>query len=146
MARKPQTTTAAPAFALDLDDLITEWHKIKSELDHLVLKERELRTELFKRAFPKPTRGTNKIKISHGMALIGDYRLNYTVDRAILDDHLQNPEIAPIIHEVINFQPMVREGAFYKLGDNSRKLIADMITEKPGLPGLEIKAASKVRW
>jgi len=144
MARKPKAAAAAPL--LDLDEMITEWFNLSEQVSKLIVHERELRTEIFKRAFPNPERGTNKIRISHGMALVGDYRLNYTVDRPLLEEKLADAKIAPIVHEIINFQPNVREGAFYKLSDEDRNLVADMITEKPGTPGLEIKSAAKVRW
>ena len=144
MARKAKAATAAPI--LNLDAMITEWYELAEKLNPLIQRERELRTAIFKQAFPEPNRGTNKVRISHGMALVGDYRLNYTVDRPLLQEKLNDPAIAPIIHEIINFSPLVREGAFYKLSDEDRSLVADMITEKPGTPGLEIKPANKVRW
>lgn len=146
MARAKAKAPMAEDAIAKLEPTITKWFKVKQQLDKLMVEEKNLRLEIFNVAFPAPERGTNKIKISHGMALVGDYRLNYKVDRALLDNMLSDPEAEPLIREVIDFRPGVRAGEWEKMSDNEKKILAPMITETPGTPGLDVKPQNKVRW
>lgn len=129
----------------NLEAKLTAWHEAKTAADHWTARERTLRAEIFQAAFPKPVYGTNKIKLPHDMALVGDFRINYKIDRAGLE--AASPLIpAETLDAVINYRPEVRDGAWRKLTGEERKLFAPFITETPGTPGLEIKPANKVRW
>lgn len=135
----------------DLNSKLNEWHEAEKQLNHWKQRENELRKEIFEASFPTPIRGKkNKTRIDHGMALIGDYRQNYKVDRALLtatmSDVENNGNVLPLIHEVISFDPRVSESKFEALSDDDKKLLGDLLTVTPGTPGLEIKPANKVRW
>lgn len=126
-------------------ELLSEWYEAKQQADAWKVKELELRNAIFKAAFPNPTFGTNKIKIEHGMALIGDYRMNYRIDRPAMEE---SRGFIPVdmFDSVISYRPEVKAGGWNKLDDENKKLFGTFITETPGTPGLEIKPQNKVRW
>lgn len=130
----------------DLDKALTDWHEAVQKKNHWETREKELRVAIFNAMFPDPKKGMNKLKIDHGMALIGDHRLNYKIDKASLDAALQDKELEPIIREIVTFDPKVSGSKFENLGDNSKKMVGPLITVTPGTPGLEIKPQNKVRW
>lgn len=130
----------------DMEAALTAWDEAKRNMDAWTIKERALRQQIFAVAFPEPKVGTNKLKISHGMALIGDYRINYRIDKPLLEAMANDPKIVPVIAEVIAYRPEVKDGAWRKLPTTDKMLIAEAITETPGLPGIELKPQNKVRW
>lgn len=129
------------------DELITEWIEAARQFDYWQRREKELRVQVFGLAFPTPTYGTNKIKISHGMALIGDYRMNYRIDRPLLQAAQEEAGMRPVLEKVITYRPEVRAAEFRKLDPAELLLVGPMITETPSpSPGLELKPQNKVRW
>lgn len=128
-----------------LDVLLTDWHEAEKQKNYWVEKERILRQQIFERAFAQPKIGTNKVRISHGMALIGDYRINYRIDQAALE--ASRGFIPPETFDaVVNYRPEIRNSAYRKLEPKTQLLFSPFVTETPGTPGLEIKPANKVRW
>jgi hypothetical protein len=130
----------------ELDALLTKWDEAKKAADYWTTLEKALRQQIFTSQFPVPVIGTNKAKINHGMALIGTYKINYKIDKPVMDSMLKEPELQALVHQVVNFEPKIREGELKKLTDNERGQIAAMLTETPGMPTIELKPASKVRW
>ena len=128
-----------------LDKLLTQWHEAVQQADHWKIKEMALRKQIFDGMFIDPKVGTNKIKIAHGMALIGDYRINYKIDKPALEAS-RGFIPANILDDIISYRPEVRDGAWRKLDDEGKKLFGGVITETPGSPGLELKPQNKVRW
>lgn len=129
------------------DSLVTEWQEAAKQSDYWQQREKELRVQLFKLGFPKPEYGTNKIRISHGMALIGDYRMNYRIDRPLLESASSEPSLRPLLDRVVAYRPEVRPGEFRKLTKPELLQVAAIITETPSpTPGLELKPQNKVRW
>lgn len=129
-----------------LEAKLTEWFNVKAEADALVLKEKTLRREIFDLGFPAPEFGTNKLRISHGMALIAKLPASYTVDKAVLDALMSIENAVPLLQEVINYRPEVRDAKFRALAKDDLNLIAPAITQKQGSPQLEIKPQKSVRW
>ncbi len=129
----------------ELDKLLTDWVKAEANATHWAQEELTLRKKIFEGNFKNPVAGMNKLKIGHGMALIGDYRLNYTIDKAVLEES-RGFIPAALLDEIISYRPEVKGGAFRKLSADDKKHFAAIITEKPGTPGLELKPQNKVRW
>ncbi|QJD54376.1 hypothetical protein [Aminobacter phage Erebus] len=129
----------------ELDRLLTEWHAAVQNANHWTAKEMELRKQIFNGMFINPVVGTNKVKIAHGMALIGDYRMNYKIDKAVMEE---SRGFIPVhlLEAVISYRPEVKAGGWKKLSDEEKKHFGAFITETPGSPGLELKPANKVRW
>jgi len=129
-----------------VQSLLNEWHTAAAELSTLKIREEQLRRAIFAEAFEQPVPGPgNKVKIGHGMALVAKLPINYRIDQPALEA-MRNENTIPLIEAVIAYKPSVREGAFKDLSKDERLLFADVITESPGLPSLEIKSASKVKW
>ena len=128
--------------------LLDEWHHASTQADHFKSLELKLRNQLFDGHFSKDERGTQKIRIEHEMALIGNAKFNYTIDRPGLEATLAaaGDNERAIIDSVISYSPKVKEAAFEALSDEDKKLVSDFITVKPGTPAIEIKPAAKVRW
>lgn len=145
-APNPTQPNIAPNESPISSELLTAWHNASEQASRFALLEKQLRNEIFTLAFPNPTPGTNKVRIGHGMALVGDYRMNYKIDRPLLEAMQKEPTIAPIIHEIVTYRPEIKEGAWKALPQESKLLVAAAITQTPGTPGLEIKPAAKLRW
>lgn len=129
------------------DDLITEWQEATKLSDYWQQREKELRVQIFNLAFANPEPGTNKVRISHGMALIGDYRMNYRIDRPLLEEARKDRNDRLVLDRVISYRPEVRPGEFRKLSPEEHKTVGQIITETPSpSPGLELKPQNKVRW
>lgn len=131
-----------------IGELLNEWYPLRDELDALKTKESALRRQIFELAFKDPKFGTNKARISHGMALIATHKANYRVDRPALETVLQNAgdNERALIDSVISYKPEVRDGAFRALAVEDANIIANFVTQTPGLPTLEVKPQNKVRW
>jgi hypothetical protein len=145
----------APTKQKTINELLDAWYPVAKQLSDLTLKEKELRKEIFARAFPSPELGTNKVKIDHGMALIGDYRMNYKIDRPMMEQTIsmlrqttgvEAQQQVALIENLITYRPEVRPGEFKKLTPEGFKVVGSFITQTPGTPGLEVKPQSKVRW
>lgn len=129
----------------DLTPLLDQWFEAKQNSEQWALKEVTLRKQIFAEAFPSPDVGSNKIKLPHGMALVGTYRLNYRIDQAALEES-KSLIPAETFESVVGYRPEIRDGRFRALSEEEQLLFAPFVTITPGLPGIEIKSAKKVRW
>ncbi|AGC35760.1 hypothetical protein ACP46_gp75 [Rhizobium phage RHEph06] len=132
----------------DLNQLLTQWDEAVKKVEEAkpwVEKERALRTLIFNTAFPNPERTQNAKRIDFGMALVGKPKINWTVDRALITVMLQQSNVKPIIEDVIDFAPKVRDGAWEKLSAEDQLLLAPALTAKPGTPELELRPQNKVK-
>ena len=74
------------------------------------------------------------------------YKINRSVDKKVLDELREKPNIAPLIADVIKYEPKLKITEFKALSADDVKLLAPAITEKPGAPDLELKDENKIRW
>lgn len=119
---------------------LNEWWEITQRLEVDKLRETELRKDLFGMAFPDPTEGSvkNKVNLSDGYILQGDYKINRTLDQAVISTLSKGDNTRPLVDTVIKYNPALILPAWKKLSDVDRALLADMVTEKPGTPALSI--------
>lgn len=132
-----------------LTTLLDQWDHANKQASHWKTEEMRLRKLLFGTAFPDAKdRGTYKFRLPYEMALIGEFKLNYSVDRAALEETLKiaGDNERAVIDSVISYSPKVKEAAFEKLSVDDQKIFGEFVTIKPGAPALEIKPQSKVRW
>lgn len=132
----------------DLNQLLTQWDEAKKKVEEAapwVEKERALRTLIFNTAFPTPVRTQNAKRIDFGMALVGKPKINWSVDRGLISALMQDHNVKPLIEEVIDFAPKVRDGAWEKLSTEDQLLLAPALTAKPGLPEIELRPQGKVK-
>ncbi len=131
----------------EFSDLLAAWHHAEEQANHWKTQENMLRNQIFAGAFgdePKPGKD-NKVRLPYDMALIGDYRINYTIDQAAMEASKSLIDPA-VFDEVISYRASVKAAAFRDLDDDTRRPFTVFITAAPGTPGLEIKPANKVRW
>jgi hypothetical protein len=130
----------------ELSDLLAKWHEAKQQADQWKTTENMLRLKIFGGLFPNPEPGPkNKVRLPFNMALIGDYRINYTIDQPAMLASRSLIEPATF-EEVISWTPKVREAKFRDLDPEVRRPFTTFITAAPGTPGIELKPADKVRW
>lgn len=136
-----------PLSAIDqrLSELLDQWHHAESQVTEWTLRERALRSEIFQLAFPTPRRGTNKRPLPYNMALVGQHKINLTVDQGACEA-TRSLISQPLFERVVQYTPKIVQGEYFKLLPNDLALFSQFVTEKPGLPTLNLKPADQVRW
>lgn len=130
-----------------IEALITKWIEADTARAKWVAEEMRLRKELAEALFTNPVEGSNnKIKVGHGKAIQMTYKINRSVDKKVLDELREKPNIAPLIASVIKYKPELKITEFKALTADDVKLLAPAIIEKPGAPDLELKDENKIRW
>jgi len=140
----PRIPASTEAKEQRLCELLEQWHHAEKQVTDWTLKERMLRQEIFDLAFPNPQRGTNKRSLPYNMALLGQYSINVTLDPGALDaSRSLIPQ--PIFDRVVQYKPVIVQGEYFKLSPPDLALFAACVTEKPGLPTLQLKPLDQVR-
>lgn len=128
-----------------LETLLTMWDTANTNATLWKEAENSLRKAIFNNAWPSPTRGRNLLRIGHGMALVGDYKINYRIDQPGLENARDFIPLE-LFQQIIEYKPSVKAGPYRELAPEQQRLFHEFITETPGLPGLEIKPQAKIRW
>lgn len=121
-------------------DEITEWWKTAEELAKLNMKEKKLRQTLADKGFQTPKEGTNKLDLGvNGRFLQLDYKITRKVDETALDALIKSQTVAAdLMAKIIRYKAECSVTEWKKATADERKLFGDVITEKPGMPSLEI--------
>lgn len=119
---------------------LNDWWELTQRLEADKLRETELRKELFGAAFPHPSEGSakNKFALADGYILQGDYKINRTLDQAVISTLSKGDNTRPLVESVIKYNPALVLPKWKALSAEDRILLADMVTEKPGTPALSI--------
>lgn len=81
----------------------------------------------------------NKLDVGFNITLKMTGNVSRSVDRAVLDARIAANLIRPdIIEAVIDFKPDLKVGAWKTLPAADKILFADIVTEKPGKPKVEL--------
>lgn len=131
-----------PVEGLSLNQAIQEWWLVDQHMAEVKARELALRKRIFDEAFPAPTEGSanNKMPLSEGWILQGDYKINRTVDEAtVVSFRAMGDNVAAIVDSVIKWKPELKLKEWKALDAETRKLLAEMVIEKPGTPALEVK-------
>jgi hypothetical protein len=145
---------AAPAQApMSRDDALTAWQTAQMALKAAQIAEVNLRRLIFEMCFTDPKEGMNTLDLGLGYELKADNKFNYTLDKvkigAVLDAIEALGERGTLISErLVKFSPQIAVGEYRKLSAEDasatdkqiKSLIDGVLTVKPGLPALEIKA------
>jgi hypothetical protein len=131
---------------------IGEWQKAKSKAAEWTAKEMDLRKEIVAEFFPADCEeGKNNMKLEWGKQLGFTRVINRSVEKVQLKAALEleaakkaadptyKSNILPIIDEVIQYEPKVSVSAYKELSEESRLLIADIVTVKEGAPTLALE-------
>lgn len=119
---------------------LARWFELTTKMDEIKAEEIALRKELFAGAFPDPTEGSakNKLPLDDGFILQGDYKINRSVDAAVVSALAKGDNTAPLVGKLIDYKPSLVLKEWKALTDDDLKLVADMVIEKPGTPTLKI--------
>lgn len=139
MDLNPNTPPSPQEMATDA--LTAEWWSVSQSLDAIKARELELRKELFARQFPNPVEGSaeNKVQLGDGWILQADYKINRTVDDAVVSALMQGDNTRALAQKVFRYKPELNLKDFKALSPEERALISEAVTEKPGTPALSIK-------
>lgn len=130
---------------------ISAWHAAKAKMAEWTSKERELRDAIVAKYFPEGTEGTNTMNLDFGKALKANITVSRGVDKAQLEamktsedaklaaDPEYKSNLMPLLDEVVKYRPEVSTSGWKELSAESRLLLADVVTEKPGAPSLSIE-------
>ena len=127
---------------VDIKELL-RWNEMVTELRVLRKAEMELRRAIFTTAFPDPVEGTNKLNLSQGWVLKGQYSLERTVDEAVLTTQLDELRQAQIPEDIIVRKPSLVKRVYNTLNDDQRLLFDQCLIIKPASPSMEIVLPAK---
>lgn len=132
----------APVEAMTLEQAIQEWWLLDQHRKEVQARELELRKHIFAQSFPAPTEGSsgNKMPLAEGWILQGDYKINRTVDEATVASlRAMGDNVASLVDSVVRWKPELNLKVWKAMAEEDRKLLAEMVIEKPGTPALEVK-------
>lgn len=133
----------------DRNAALQRWYFLQQKINEAapyVEEEKRLRLHIFGQEFPNAERTQNAKRVEFGMALVGKPRTNWSVDRPAVEEAIKsNSNIKPLIEEVIDFAPKVRDGAYEKLSDDDKLAIAPFLTARPGTPEMELRPQKGVK-
>lgn len=130
---------------------LDDWHRAKHKAAEWGQKEMELRKEIFSEYFPDAVEGTNTLTLEFGKALKANRVISrsivkaelealVTVERAKVDaTGMCTSNILPLLDDVVVYEPKLSVSEWKKLPEESRKLLADVVTIKDGAPTLSIE-------
>lgn len=135
----------------DREKALARWHFLQQKANEaapFIEEEKRMRALIFENEFPADiqVRTQNAKRLDFGMALVGKPRTNWSTDRAAIEAAIKsNSNVKPLIEEVIDFPPKVRDGAYDKLSDESKLALAPFLTAKAGTPELEFRPQKGVK-
>jgi hypothetical protein len=129
---------AIPVEPVSQDDL-TLWHSLTQELERVKTAELVLRKKIFAGMFTNPHEGTNTVPLSQGWVLKGQYKINRTVDVAMLTTHaaMLHEKGVPV-DELLKYKPELVTAGYRNITDEQRLLFDIVLDIKIGTPSLEI--------
>ena len=121
-----------------MEEKVKKWTKISGQLAMLKVAETELRQEIAAHILKDKIKGAKKGVIGP-YTLTATAKLNTKVDRDALK--VIWPDLSPEEKAAIKFDPKV-VAAKYKLIDE-KSILNQVLTNKPGMPGLELKGVKE---
>ena len=132
------------AIQLQINQDLNEWYLLKDQLVPLAIKEKELRSKIFKAAFPEAKEGTNKYDLGSGYILKAVYPITRDIDVALLDTYKEKLAENHISEDKLIKRVPKLETKFYKcLTKEELKLVDQFLIIKGGSPQMDIIAPKK---
>lgn len=127
-------------------DLLDEWERVQKQLADLKDLELNLRNEVFATYFVNPKEGTNNHTLPDGRVLKGNYKINRTLDEALL--HTKATELMKaglVLRDLVRMKPELNTKPYRALDDKQRVLFEQVLDIKVGTPALEIVTPKEKR-
>ena len=113
---------------------------IQTQISELKVEEADLRRELFARVFTNPVEGSgNKASLPNGFILQGTRKITRTVDQEEATKLRNGDNTKSLAESIFLWKASLDTKAYKTLSSEDRVLVADAVTEKDGMPSLEIK-------
>ena len=112
------------------------WQRLCSTLKDVKEEEAALRKELFAGAFPAPKEGTQRVTLTDGTVLKGEFKLNRKIDIEILKG-LDLPQRLKDL--VVRYKPELDTKQYRSLKPEDLEIFDECLTITPGMPALEIE-------
>jgi hypothetical protein len=109
------------------------WEELTEALARLQAEERALREAIFAGTFPNPKEGMNTYTLPDGRKVKGQYRINRKVEQtkaASLPTKIRN--------KFFRTKYELNKTAFNDGDEEELSVVYEVLTETPGLPGLDI--------
>lgn len=121
---------------------LTEWQNIKAQLaamTPLVLREKQIREQVFGFAFPTPKEGTNKYDLPASWVLEGKLQIARTIDEAVLSVVKERLRAEGFNADpIVRFKPEVAVKEYKAMPEAQRLIFDTCLTIKPQLPSLAL--------
>lgn len=119
--------------------MLLEWEDDKRKLSYYKEQEGTKRRMLFAGAFPNPVENTNKLKLSNGGTVKGQYKIGRKIDEAALPVTLQAMREAGVANTdaLIKYTPSLAKREWNTLSDENKLLFSPAIIATPGMPGFD---------
>lgn len=150
MAKQPRSIDTLPeSEQVEFYTMLNDWYELSEQAAVLKAKENEARRALVAKFFPDAKEGVNTLSIAYGKVLKANVPVTRTVDDPQLEalKKLATSEgrvsVLSLCDTLFTYKPSLAVGEWKDLSDDERKLFADVITEKPGMPSLSIETPKK---
>jgi hypothetical protein len=136
--------TALPVVEVVTQEEMNEWYELTQKMAEMKTRELVLRNKIFNSYFPDPVEGTNNIPLEDGFVLKAQYKLNRTVDEAVLSEKAQEFKDAKIpVKDLVVLKPELSTRVYRELTEEQRALFDKALVIRPGTPQLEITKAKR---
>jgi len=128
---------------------LQKWYDTSEKAAVLREQEMELRKALVTEYMPDAKEGTNTLGLGFGKVLKVTVPVTRAVDDAQLDALKKvaaaegRVSVLALCDVIFNYRPSLAVGEWKDLTDDERKLFADVVTEKPGAPGVKIETPKR---
>lgn len=123
------------------DKLLAQWDQVQKQLAEIKELELTLRKQVFDVFFSRPLEGVNNFDLGNGYKLKGTFKINRTLDEAML--HAKADELTKAginLRDVIQMKPSLVTKSYRALETDKRMLFEQVLDIKVGTPALEIVA------
>jgi hypothetical protein len=145
-------TSLPEAKQKELSVKLAEWNTAKKKAAEWTARERELRDQIAAEYFTGKPEGTHNMTLGYGKKLkyvrtISRNPVKEELNAVLSTERTKEKEskgayksnLLPLIDEVISYDPKVSTSGWKGLSDESRLLLANVVTEKDGAPTLSIE-------
>lgn len=116
------------------------WQRLCGTLKDVKDEEAALRKELFAGAFPAPKEGTQRVTLTDGTVLKGEFKLNRKIDVEVLKG-LDLPQ--RLKDMVVRYKPELDTKQYRSLTQEDLEIFDECLTITPGMPSLAIEDPSE---
>ena len=134
----------------EFNRLVSNWHAMKVQLDHVKKIEAELRQSVISARFGDAEKGTHRHNLDNDNDLKVEVKLSYSLDKdnEKVEDMLDvlaksGNEGSFVADRIVKWKPELAVSEYNKLSEQHRNIVDTVLTIKPAAPSLDIVPKSK---